>query len=150
MLNITHNPNQKVWYLILILPAPLANLTEFLAYFPWKEKQSLWDHHSLHPSVWLCALINKLLNQLVDFYDIQWKVIPLYVTLTPYFKKFNILLLDREFLLSLLLLLFIVENMKKFETNSDIHSTCISIRYRYNLHVPNTNLNTKRYLLYWN
>jgi hypothetical protein len=31
-----------------------------------------------------------------------------------------------------------VDNMEKFQTNSDIHS--ISTRYRYNLHVPNSNL----------
>jgi hypothetical protein len=49
------------------------------------------------------------------------------------FKKFNILPLASEFLLS-----FVVDNMKKFQTNSHIHS--ISTRYRYNLHVPNTNL----------
>jgi hypothetical protein len=52
------------------------------------------------------------------------------------FKKFNILPLACEFLLSLLSL--IVDNMEKFQTNSDIHS--ISTRYRYNLHVPGTNL----------
>jgi hypothetical protein len=51
-------------------------------------------------------------------------------------KKFNILPLASEFLLSLLS--FVVDNMKKFQTNSHIHS--ISTRYRYNLHVPNTNL----------
>jgi hypothetical protein len=51
------------------------------------------------------------------------------------FKKFGILPLVNEFLLSLLS--FVVDNMKEFQTNSDIHS--ISTRYRYNLHVPNTN-----------
>jgi hypothetical protein len=33
---------------------------------------------------------------------------------------------------------FVVDNIEKFQTNSDIHN--ISTRYRYNLHVPNTNL----------
>jgi hypothetical protein len=51
-------------------------------------------------------------------------------------KKFNILPLASEFLLSLLS--FVVDNMEKFQTNSDSHS--ISTRYRYNLHVPNSNL----------
>jgi hypothetical protein len=41
-----------------------------------------------------------------------------------------------EFLLSLLS--FVVDNLEIFQTNSDIHN--ISTRYRYNLHVPNTNL----------
>jgi hypothetical protein len=52
------------------------------------------------------------------------------------FKKFNVLSLASEFLLSLLS--FVVDNMEKFQINSDIHS--ISTRYRYNLHVLNTNL----------
>jgi hypothetical protein len=54
---------------------------------------------------------------------------------TELFKKFNILPLASEFLLSLL---FVVDNLETFQTNSDIHN--ISKRYRYNLHVPNTNL----------
>jgi hypothetical protein len=63
------------------------------------------------------------------------------------FKKFNILPLVSEFLLSLS---FVVHNIEKFQTNSDIHN--ISTRYKYNLHVPNTNLSKyqKRSLLYWN
>jgi hypothetical protein len=36
------------------------------------------------------------------------------------------------------LLSFVVDNIQKFQTNSDIHN--ISTRYRYNLHVSNTNL----------
>jgi hypothetical protein len=52
------------------------------------------------------------------------------------FKKFNILPLASEFLLSLLS--FEVDNLETFQTNSDIHN--ISTRYRYNLHVPNANL----------
>jgi hypothetical protein len=52
------------------------------------------------------------------------------------FKKFNILQLVSEFWLSLLS--FVVDNIKTFQTNSDIHN--IRTRYRYNLHVPNTNL----------
>jgi hypothetical protein len=51
------------------------------------------------------------------------------------FKKFNILPLASKFLLSLS---FVVDNTETFQTNSDIHN--ISTRYRYNLHVPNTNL----------
>jgi hypothetical protein len=52
------------------------------------------------------------------------------------FKKFNILPLASKFLFSLLS--FVVDNIETFQTNSDIHH--ISTRYRYNLHVPNTNL----------
>jgi hypothetical protein len=50
------------------------------------------------------------------------------------FKKFNILPLASEFLLSLFS--FVVDDIERFQTNSDIHN--ISTRYRYNLHVPNT------------
>jgi hypothetical protein len=46
------------------------------------------------------------------------------------FKKLNILLLASEFLLSLLS--FIVDNMEKFQTNSDIHS--INTRHKHDLH----------------
>jgi hypothetical protein len=53
------------------------------------------------------------------------------------FKKFNILPLASKFLL-LLLSSFVVNNIETFQTNSDIHNT--STRYRYNLHVSNTNL----------
>jgi hypothetical protein len=49
------------------------------------------------------------------------------------FKTFSILPLASKFLLS-----FVVGNLETFQTNSDIHN--ISTRYRYNLHVPNTNL----------
>jgi hypothetical protein len=52
------------------------------------------------------------------------------------FKKLNILPLTSEFLLSLLS--FVVDNIQTFQTNSDIHN--VSTRYRYNLHVPYTNL----------
>jgi hypothetical protein len=52
------------------------------------------------------------------------------------FKKFNILPLASKFLLSLLS--FVMDNIETFQTNSDIHN--IRARYRYNLHVPNTNL----------
>jgi hypothetical protein len=52
------------------------------------------------------------------------------------FKKFNILPLLSECLLSLSS--FVVDNIETFQTNSDIHH--ISTRYRYNLHVTNTNL----------
>ncbi|KDR14348.1 hypothetical protein L798_10380 [Zootermopsis nevadensis] len=44
-------------------------------------------------------------------------------------KKFNILPLASEFLLSLFS--SVVNNIEKFQTNSDIHN----IRYRYNPHV---------------
>jgi hypothetical protein len=50
------------------------------------------------------------------------------------FKNFNILLLASDILL--IFLPFLVDNMEKFQTNSDIYS----IRYRYNLRVLNTNL----------
>jgi hypothetical protein len=65
------------------------------------------------------------------------------------FRKFNILPLASEFLLSLLS--FVVDNIEKFQINSDIHN--ISTRYRYNLHVPITNpckYKKKMSLLYWN
>jgi hypothetical protein len=52
------------------------------------------------------------------------------------FTKFNILLLASKFLLSLSS--FVADNTETFQTNSDIHN--ISTRYRYNLHVPKTNL----------
>jgi hypothetical protein len=52
------------------------------------------------------------------------------------FKKFNIPKLDSELLLSLVS--FIVDNMGRFQTDSDFHT--ISTRYRYNLHVANTKL----------
>jgi hypothetical protein len=52
------------------------------------------------------------------------------------FKKFNILSLASKLLLSLSS--FLMNNTEKFQTNSDIHN--ISTRYRYKLHVPNTNL----------
>jgi hypothetical protein len=52
------------------------------------------------------------------------------------FKKFNILSLASESLLSLLS--FVVDNIETFQTNSDIHN--ISTKYRHNLHVTNTNL----------
>jgi hypothetical protein len=61
------------------------------------------------------------------------------------FKKFSILPLASEFLFSLLS--FVVDNREKFQANSDIHS--ISTRYRYNLHVPNTNLNKYQKEVYY-
>jgi hypothetical protein len=62
------------------------------------------------------------------------------------FKKFNILPLASQFLLSLLSS-FVVDNIEKFQTNSDIHS--ISTRYRYNLHVPNSNLSKYKKGVYY-
>jgi hypothetical protein len=61
------------------------------------------------------------------------------------FKKFNILPLASEFLLSLLS--FITDNIETFQTNSDIHN--ISTRYRYNFHVPNTNLSKYQERVYY-
>lgn len=52
------------------------------------------------------------------------------------FKKFNIFPLASEFLHSLLL--FVVDNVEKFQTNSDIH--CMNTRHKYNLHMLNGNL----------
>jgi hypothetical protein len=52
------------------------------------------------------------------------------------FKKFNILPLASEFLLSLLS--FVVDNMEKFHTNSDIHN--INTRHKHDLHEPSANL----------
>jgi hypothetical protein len=52
------------------------------------------------------------------------------------FKKFNILPLASEFLLSLLS--FIVDNIKKSQRNSDMHS--INIRHKHDLHKLNANL----------
>jgi hypothetical protein len=48
------------------------------------------------------------------------------------FKKFNILPVESEFLLSLLS--FIVDNMEKFQTNSDIHS--MNVRHKHDLRQP--------------
>jgi hypothetical protein len=64
------------------------------------------------------------------------------------YLRFNILPLASELLFAFLS--FVVDNIEKFQINSDIHN--ISIRYRYNLHVPNTNLSKykKGSLLYWN
>jgi hypothetical protein len=61
------------------------------------------------------------------------------------FKKFNILPLASEFFLSLLS--FVVDNIETFQTNSDIHN--ITTRYRYNLHVPNTNLSKCQKRVYY-
>jgi hypothetical protein len=52
------------------------------------------------------------------------------------FKKFNILPLAIKFLLSFLS--FVVDNMEKFQTNSDIHS--INTWHKHDLHQPSTNL----------
>jgi hypothetical protein len=49
------------------------------------------------------------------------------------FKKFSILPLVSEFLL--LLLSFVVDNMEKFQTNSDIHN--INTRHKHDLHQSN-------------
>jgi hypothetical protein len=52
------------------------------------------------------------------------------------FKKFNILPLASEFLLSLLS--FVVDNMEKFQANSDIHS--INTKHKHDFHQLSTNL----------
>jgi hypothetical protein len=52
------------------------------------------------------------------------------------FKKFNILPLVSEFLLSILS--FFVDNTDKFQTNSDIHN--INTRHKHDLHQPSANL----------
>jgi hypothetical protein len=49
-------------------------------------------------------------------------------------KKCNNLPPVSRFMLSLLLL-FVTDNMEKFETDSDIHN--VSTRYKHNLHLPN-------------
>jgi hypothetical protein len=54
------------------------------------------------------------------------------------FKKFNILPLASEFLLSLLSL--IVDNMEEFQTNSEELS--LNTRHKYDLHVLNANLSS--------
>jgi hypothetical protein len=58
------------------------------------------------------------------------------ISYTEVFKKFNIPSLAGEFLLSLLL--FTVDNLEKFQTNSDIHS--INTRHKHDLHMLNANL----------
>jgi hypothetical protein len=64
---------------------------------------------------------------------------------TELFKKFNIFQLASDFLFSLSS--FVVDNLETFQTNSDVHN--ISIRYTYNLHVPNTNLSNYQKGVYY-
>jgi hypothetical protein len=52
------------------------------------------------------------------------------------FWKFHILPLASEFILCLLS--FVVENLDKFQINTDAHN--LNTRYKYDLHMPNTNL----------
>jgi hypothetical protein len=59
-------------------------------------------------------------------------------------KKFNFIPLAHEFMLSLPLL--VVDNIEKFQTNSDIHSKST----RYNLHVPNSNFSEYKKGVYYN
>jgi hypothetical protein len=61
------------------------------------------------------------------------------------FKMFNIIPLASKFLLSLPS--FVADNTEKFQTNSDIHN--ISTKYRYNLHIPNTNLSKSQKGVYY-
>jgi hypothetical protein len=58
------------------------------------------------------------------------------VQCTEVFKKFNTLPHTIEFLLSLLS--FIMDNLEKFQTNSDIHD--INTRDMYDLQQPSANL----------
>lgn len=51
------------------------------------------------------------------------------------FKKLNMLPVTSEFLL-----LFFVDNMEKFQMNSDIHS--MNTRHKHDLHMPYANLIT--------
>jgi hypothetical protein len=75
-------------------------------------------------------------------YSIQKKIIRILlgakkrVSCRELFKKFNVLPLVSEFLWSLLS--FVVGNMEKFQTNSDIHS--INTRHKHDLHQPSANL----------
>jgi hypothetical protein len=59
------------------------------------------------------------------------------------FKKFNILPLASEFLLSLLS--FVVDNMEKFQTNSDMHN--INTRNKHDLHQSSANLTSCKKVL---
>jgi hypothetical protein len=52
------------------------------------------------------------------------------------FWKFNILPLASEFVLCLLS--FVVENLDKFQRNTNVHN--LNTRCKYDLHMPNTNL----------
>jgi hypothetical protein len=52
------------------------------------------------------------------------------------FKKCNILPLASEFILSLLS--FVVDNIEKFKTNSDMH--IVNTRHKHDLHMLNANL----------
>jgi hypothetical protein len=61
------------------------------------------------------------------------------------FKKINILPLASKFFLSVLS--FVMDNIEKFQTNSDIHN--MNTRYRYNLHLPNTNLSKYKKGVYY-
>jgi hypothetical protein len=52
------------------------------------------------------------------------------------FQKFNILPLASEIILCLLP--YVVENLDKFQRNTDVHN--LNTRHKYDLHIPNTNL----------
>jgi hypothetical protein len=53
-----------------------------------------------------------------------------------FFRKFNILPFASEFILCLLS--FVVENLDKFQRNTEEHN--LNTRCKYDLHMPNTNL----------
>jgi hypothetical protein len=101
----------------------------------------MWDT-KIHTQQNRNYFLGKLNGQQKKVFYIQKKIIRIMagtkrrVSCRELFKKFNILPLASKFLLSLLS--FVVDNIEKFQTNSDIHN--ISTIYRYNLHVPNTNL----------
>jgi hypothetical protein len=59
-------------------------------------------------------------------------------------KKFNFIPLVHEFMLSLPSL--VVDNIEKFQTNSDIHSKST----RYNLYVPKSNFSEYQKGVYYN
>jgi hypothetical protein len=61
------------------------------------------------------------------------------------FKKFNILPPAHKLLLSSLS--FVMDDMEKFQTNSDTHS--ISTQHTHNLHVPNINLSKHQKGVYY-
>jgi hypothetical protein len=67
------------------------------------------------------------------------------VSCTELFKKFNIYPLASEFLLSLLS--FIMDNMKKFQTNSDTHN--INTRHKYDLCLLNAIITRYKKIMYY-
>jgi hypothetical protein len=60
------------------------------------------------------------------------------------FRKFNVLPLPSEFVLCLVS--FVVENLDKFQRNTDVHN--LNTRRKYDLHMPNTNLTKYKKIVY--